>query len=134
VNNVEIEPVGALRAMLDEMLPPVIAERLTAAGHDVVAVKAIPELIGDSDETLLVKAAAQQRILVTLDLADFAVIDEAWKASSQQHAGLIYISTATFRPGGDFVGAVVRSLTAAAETGGLPVPEGAMFLRRVSGD
>ncbi len=118
-----------LRALLDEMLPPVIADRLIAAGHDVIAVKAVPELTGRPDDVVLTEAAAQQRILVTLDLADFAKLDEGWKAAAREHRGLIYLSTRTFPLGGGFVGAVVQALDAAARNGTLPPPGGATFLR-----
>jgi len=123
--------VKHFRAMLDEMLPPVIAERLADAGHDVVAVKATADLIGQSDEDLLIEATRQERIFVTLDLTDFAVIDTAWKgAAGRAHVGLIYISTATFGQNSGFVGAVVRSLTAAAAAGKLPGPDTSVFLAR----
>jgi hypothetical protein len=116
--------------MLDEMMPPAIADRLVDAGHDVIAVKATADLIGQSDEDLLIEATRQGRILVTLDLGDFAVIDLAWKAAGRSHAGLLYISTARFALNSGFVGAVVRSLAAAADTGKLPVPDAASFLTR----
>jgi predicted nuclease of predicted toxin-antitoxin system len=121
-----------LRAMLDEMLSPVIAARLVDRGHDVVAVKAVAGLIGGSDEDLLIEAAAQERIVVTLDLKDFAVIDSSWKPAGRSHAGLIYLCTVTFPLDEGFVGAVVEALAAAAESDRLPVPDGAIFLRRVS--
>ena len=121
-----------LRAVLDEMLSPVLAERLVEAGHDVVAVKSIPELISRSDHDLLVEATAQERSLVTRNIKDFQRIAKDWKGAQRPHAGLIYLTPAIFPADTSLIGAVIHSLTAAATSGQLPEPDGALFLRRVS--
>lgn len=123
-----------LRALLDEMMPPAIAERLVTEGHDVVAVKKSPALISKPDHDILVAAAEQERILVTLNIRDFILIDSVWKQSGRAHHGLLYIHTSTIPLGNGFTGAVVRALTAAADAGRLPGPDQTMFLARASGD
>lgn len=78
-----------MRLLLDEMHAPHVAERLRSMGHDAVAVKERPELIGLPDEDLLVVAAGERRVLVTENVKDFAVLDRQWAAAGRQHAGLV---------------------------------------------
>jgi len=121
-----------IRALLDEMLAPAIAEQLNQRGHDVTAVKTSPGLIALSDEDLLAEATSDQRSLITLNVRDFVLIDRNWKAAGRAHAGLIYVMTSTFPQNRGFPGALVESLDAASKAGTLPDPDGVAFLARVS--
>jgi hypothetical protein len=123
-----------LRAILDEMFSPILAAQLVERGHDVVAVKALPRLIKTPDDELLVEATAQRRILVTRNIKDFEPIADAWQGLGHTHAGLIYLTSTTFPADASFLGAAVRSLTAAAQADQLPRPGEVLYLRRVSGD
>ena len=63
-----------MRLLLDEMYPPVLAEKLRAQGHDVLAVTENPDLVGSDDETVLAHATAAQRCLVSENVQDFAAL------------------------------------------------------------
>jgi predicted nuclease of predicted toxin-antitoxin system len=64
-----------------------IGAALREHGHDVVAVDEERALDGCPDEELLALAAAQQRILVTFDAADFPRICRAWLEAGRPHRG-----------------------------------------------
>jgi predicted nuclease of predicted toxin-antitoxin system len=66
------------RLLLDEMLSPDIAVRLRRRGHDAVAVSKLPELRSTPDDELLAHAADDGRVIVTMNVGDFARIDAAW--------------------------------------------------------
>jgi len=59
-----------VRLLLDEHLPPRLAEVLRAHGLEVIAVAAHGELRGRPDEELLALADSERRALVTRDAAD----------------------------------------------------------------
>lgn len=73
-----------MRLLLDEMYSPILAEKLRAQGHDVVAVTEDADLIGADDETLLGHAVAAQRCLVTENVQDFAAL-----AKHTTHCGIL---------------------------------------------
>jgi hypothetical protein len=116
--------------LLDEMLSGAIAEQLRARNLDVVAVVEDPRLVGTPDEELLVHAATQKRVLVTANVADFAAIVTDWRGAGREHAGLVYVTSRAFPQDRSFVGAVVSSLLALHDSGGVPHPGGETFLRR----
>lgn len=66
------------------MYPPAAAERLRARGVDAVAVKELPELAGQEDADVLAAAALDHRVLVTENIADFAVIGR-----TEHHVGIV---------------------------------------------
>jgi hypothetical protein len=118
--------------LLDEMLSGAIAEQLRARDVDVVAVVEDPRLVGTPDEELLAQAAAQERVLVTTNVADFAAIATDWRAAGREHAGLVYVTSRAFPQDRSFVGAIVSSLLALHDTGAgaLLLPGTETFLRR----
>jgi len=63
-----------MRLLLDEMYPPVLAEKLRAQGHDVLAIAEDSDLVGSDDETVLAHATAARRCLVTENVQDFAAL------------------------------------------------------------
>ncbi len=63
-----------MRLLLDEMYPPVLAEKLRAQGHDVLAIAEDSDLVGSDDETVLAHATAARRCLVTENMQDFAAL------------------------------------------------------------
>jgi hypothetical protein len=75
-----------VRLLLDEMYPRLLAEQLRDAGHDVVAVIERAELIGCPDIDIARWALAHQRVVVTENVVDFAVLDIA------DHAGLLLVN------------------------------------------
>jgi predicted nuclease of predicted toxin-antitoxin system len=116
--------------LLDEMLSGAIAKQLRARGIDVVAVVEDSALIGTADEDLLAHAAVQQRVLVTVNVADFAGLANDWRAGGRAHAGLVYVTNRTFSQDRSFVGAIASALAALIDADGLPRPGTETFLRR----
>lgn len=116
--------------LLDEMLSGAIAEQLRARDLDAVAVVENPRLIGTPDEELLAHAAAQERVVVTANVADFAAIATDWRAAGRAHAGLVYVTSRAFPQDRSFIGAIVSALLALQDSGSLPRTSTETFLRR----
>jgi hypothetical protein len=64
-----------------------VARALRRHGHDVRAADEERALDGMSDEDLLTLAAAESRVLVTFNVADFARIVRRWAEEGRSHAG-----------------------------------------------
>ncbi len=60
-----------MKLLLDEMWPHSVAEELRRRGHDVVAVTALPDLRGKSDEEIVEAALADGRVIVTENAVDY---------------------------------------------------------------
>lgn len=116
--------------LLDEMLTGAIAKQLRARDIDALAVVEDAELIATPDDELLAHAAAQGRVLVTANVADFATIATDWRAARRQHAGLVYVTSRAFPQDRSFVGAIVSSLLALHDSDSFPPPGTETFLRR----
>jgi hypothetical protein len=77
--------------LLDEHFSPEIARELRARGHDVVAVKEHPELIGRADRVHFASMPEERRAIVTQDLGDFRpLLSEAMRAGSKTY-GLVCV-------------------------------------------
>ena len=98
--------------LLDEMFSGSIAEQLRAKGHDVIAAVADPTLAGLSDDQILAHATDTRRALVTASIKDFMPLDARYRAASQNHAGLILVSTRTFPQDRNFTAAIMSALSA----------------------
>lgn len=100
-----------VRILLDQMFTPVIAVQLRERGHDVAAVLEHEELIGLADPPLFAAAQAEERALVTENVADYMPLHLQYTAAAQQHHGLIFTSNARFPRGTrGVVGALVTAL------------------------
>jgi len=88
-----------LRVLLDEMITHEIARGLRERGRDVIAVSERPELRGLPDSQLLDLMVQDQRAIVTYNRDDYLVLDRDLKAAGKDHAGMIIVSPARFRPG-----------------------------------
>lgn len=64
---------------------------LRVHGHDVRSLDEERQLEGLPDEEALALAAAEQRILVTHNVADFPAILREWAEASRSHAGVILV-------------------------------------------
>ena len=104
--------------LLAEMFSDAIADQLRAKGHDVIAVVADPALIGLSDDQILAHATETGRALVTANIKDFMPLDARYRAADQTHAGLILVSTKTFRQDRNFTAAITSALSALIDNPG----------------
>lgn len=68
-----------------------IAAALRERGHDVRAADEERALDGFEDERLLELATAEQRIVVTFNVKDFARLIAQWGAAGQRHGGCLMI-------------------------------------------
>lgn len=102
-----------MKLLLDEMYPPVIAERLREAGHDAVSVIELADLIGQDDERVCEFAVSSVRCVVTENAADFLVLAKQRSALGQGTPSLLITSNRSFsRHAPSFVGRAMRALTA----------------------
>jgi predicted nuclease of predicted toxin-antitoxin system len=80
-----------VKLLLDEHFSPEIARQLRAHGHDVIAVKEHPELIGRSDRVHFASIPQQRRAIVTQDLGDFRpLLAEAMRSGTKTY-GLVCV-------------------------------------------
>ncbi len=104
-----------MRILLDAHFSPRrVGERLTAAGHDVLAIAEVPAYAGLPDEQVLELAAAESRVLITRNAKDFDHITRRWASREQRHAGVLLIWTRET----DEFGSLVAEILATLETVG----------------
>lgn len=99
-----------MKLLLDEQFPPDIAAGLRELGHDVEAVSERHDLMSTGDETLLERATAEGRTLLTNNVRDFMPIAIRWASEGRTHQGLLLVSDRTLRRSRDTIGAYVRAL------------------------
>lgn len=81
-----------MRLLLDAHVSgPNVGRRLRDEGHDVRALDQEAALEGLEDDQVLALAAAERRILVTHNVADFPQILREWAAAQRAHAGVILV-------------------------------------------
>ena len=93
-----------MKLLLDEHYSSVIAEKLRARGHDVVAVSERDDLIGLPDENLLAQAFEEKRALLTENVVDFSRI------AAEEHYGIIFTSSRSLPRTRKTIGLYVRLL------------------------
>jgi predicted nuclease of predicted toxin-antitoxin system len=82
-----------MRLLLDAHVSgPNVGRRLEEHGHDVRALDQEPTLEGLADDEVLALATAEDRILVTHNVADFPRILREWATTQRPHAGVILVS------------------------------------------
>lgn len=89
--------MAAIRFFLDEDVYAAVATGLRRAGVDVVT---IPEAgrLGESDESQLVRASSDARVLATFNVAHFAKLHADCLRHGRDHTGIVVSSQ---RPIGD---------------------------------
>jgi hypothetical protein len=98
-----------VRLLLDEHFSPEIARQLRTSGHDVIAVKEHPELVGRSDRVHFASMPEQCRAVVTQDLGDFRpLLGETMRAGGKTY-GLVCVPARVSLSRGA-IGQVVASL------------------------
>ena len=88
-----------LKLLLDTHHSPVVAQRLTADGHDVLAAAAVPELARLEDDDLLQAATQDGRPVVTDNARDFDRIVRAWAARGEHRSGVVFTSPRRYHRG-----------------------------------
>jgi hypothetical protein len=87
------------------------ARALRQRGHDVRAADEERELDGLSDEDLLTLATAEDRILVTFNVADFPRIVTRWAEAGRSHAGCAIVVGIDHREFGTIVRVIHAAVT-----------------------
>jgi hypothetical protein len=103
--------MGALQFFTDEDVYGAIARALRSAGIDAVSTPETGRL-GESDESQLEWAKAEQRAFVTFNVAHFAALHGIWLRQGRHHAGIVLSGQ---RPLGDLLRRL-RRLAAALDS------------------
>ena len=96
-----------LRFLLDEDMPPTVAEGLRRAGYDAISIHE-EQRTGMGDEEQLRYASELGRVFVTYNRADFQALDGIWHARGERHGGIISVAELSIPRRA--VGLLVRSL------------------------
>lgn len=99
-----------MRLLLDEHFSPEIARQLRGHGHDVEAARERPALHGRSDRELLLVAPAEQRVIVTENVADFAELHRQFVLGGDHHPGIVFTSSRRFPRTRRAIGRLVGAL------------------------
>jgi predicted nuclease of predicted toxin-antitoxin system len=99
-----------VRLLLDEHYSRILAERLRAAGHDVVSVQERDDLRGASDRKLLGRAAAERRALMTEDVGDFVPLVREAAAVGDRHFGVLITARSSLPRRRGAIGVFIRRL------------------------
>ncbi len=101
-----------LKLLLDEHVPPALAEELPRHRHGsaVVALQDFENgtLLGARDERILTAAAAGGWTLLTYDQRTIPVILMTWGEQGTSHGGVIFVDRKTLQPSD--IGGLVRAL------------------------
>lgn len=100
-----------MKLLLDEHLSPEVARQLRERGHDVVAVSERTDLRGRPDRVHFASQDAEQRVIVTRDLADFRPLLANELRRGQKTYGLVCVPQ-RFSLSRDGIGRLVRALDA----------------------
>lgn len=79
-----------MRFLLDEMLPRRAAEELTERGHDGLCV-ADAALAGSPDDAIFEYAVAQDRVIVTENVADYAALLAARHGRDEPSTPVVFV-------------------------------------------
>ena len=86
-----------MKLLLDAMFAPAIAEQLRSREHDVIAAAEVPAFRHLADPELFAAAQAEQRAVVTNNVAHFLALDALYREQRRPHYGLILTSDRRFR-------------------------------------
>jgi predicted nuclease of predicted toxin-antitoxin system len=102
-----------VKLLLDEHHSPKVAAQLVKAGFDVVAASSQENTCNIVDEELLTAATADDRAIVTENIADFIPLAARWAADRRPHHGMILTHPERFnRRRSSYPGSLVRALKA----------------------
>jgi hypothetical protein len=89
-----------------------VASALRDRGHDVRAASEERQLDGMTDDDLLSLAAAEGRIMVTFNVADFPDIVRRWAEEGRSHTGCMIVVGIDHREFGHILTVIQRTLDA----------------------
>jgi hypothetical protein len=98
-----------MKWLLDEMLPTTTCEQLAARGHDALSVGAAG-LAGAEDERVFDKAVREQRVIVTENFADYAVLLEHRVARGAPCVPVVFVHKRDFPRRGSLATMLARRL------------------------
>jgi uncharacterized protein DUF5615 len=98
--------------LLDEHCAPEIAEQLRLRGHDVLAVKERPHLIGRSDRVQFAGLPDQRRAIVTEDVGDYRPLLASAVRRGERTFGLLCVNPRRFPRRRGEIGRLVAALDA----------------------
>ena len=110
-----------MKWLIDEMLPPATAGELNALGHDAFSV-AEAGLAGEPDEAVYAEALVQDRVVVTENVSDFAVIVAQRLANEQPCVPVVLVRKADHPHGGGLAHHLARYLHEWATRNPAPYP------------
>lgn len=88
-----------MRWLIDEMLPPAVADHLQQLGHDALGVAAAG--LAETDDAVLYAAAVEQdRVVVTENFADFSAVLAQRSAADEPCVPVVFIRKRNFPRGG----------------------------------
>lgn len=87
------------RFFTDEDVHRAVAKQLRALGYDAVSTPEVGQR-GLTDESHLIWAAAEARVILTCDVGDYARLHTEWLTRGDRHAGLVVSAQ---RPIGDLI-------------------------------
>lgn len=102
-----------MRLLLDEMLPPAVAEALRDRGHEVSAVAERRELRGSSDRAIFERGLVEERAIVTQNVADFRMLATEARRAGREAPLLLFTSSRAWPRGSSHpIGRLVEALDA----------------------
>lgn len=84
-----------MKALLDEMFPPRLAEQLRERGHDAESLYELGAA-GRPDHEVLRLAVEGKRAVVTEDAGDYAVLAKRYEAEGLPHHGIVLVPARRF--------------------------------------
>lgn len=100
-----------MKLLLDEMWSPVVALQLRQRDHDVAAVAERPDLRTQPDAMIFLRAQAEERTVVTENVADYRQLAAYEMHQGRRHHGLILTTNRRFpRHDARTVGRLVTAL------------------------
>jgi predicted nuclease of predicted toxin-antitoxin system len=99
-----------VRFLLDEHISPAVADALSKAGVDAVALTRWQDghYREEADDVLLAAAADEGRVLVTYDQRTIPPLLRLWAELARPHGGVVFIDHRTIAP--NDIGGLVRAL------------------------
>ena len=96
-----------MRWLLDEMLPCTVAQRLIELGHGAVPVHDV-ELTRAADDDVFEFAVVQDRLIVTVNFADFVRLLESRQSSDAPCVPVVFVRKSSVPKGGGLATHLVK--------------------------